>query len=272
MGNARIRKRIASCVRIGALCIALMVFCQVSAFASWAWVQDASSGADASDTTIALAYGSNITAGSLLLAAVAWDCTGAQTISGVADSQTQTWTQIGTSITLEGSFCFAAFRFWNSTAGANTVTATFSAGAQYRGIVITEYSGLATAADPLDQSRTDAAQTDPGTGTDAVTSGATGATSDANELVWGAMIVKGGINTDAAGTGFTIRENASVNLFLVMATEEKNLVSPGATAATFTAGVGTSDHATIVATFKEPAAGGGATPKGTSISLTGAGR
>jgi hypothetical protein len=231
---------------------------------AWAHVGAQTSGTTAINdaTTIADSYPSNVTAGSLLVAAVAWYAAGGETISGVSGATNGAFTQIGTTITVGsvgGNWRLAAFYKANATAGAETVTATFSASVDtMRHLVTGEYSGIATSS-PLDAAvRTDSAQTDVSSSTDAVTSNTTASpTTQANDLVWGVTLVVRQDNvTDVnAGTGFTERYagiDGSSWAYLVV--EDKNLAAAGTTAATFTqVGGAIADAATLVATFLEPA-------------------
>lgn len=232
------------------------------AVAAWAHVQTSSSSTAANaDTDWAQAYGSNVTAGSLLVCEVGWYNT--PTVSSVADG-TNTWTKIGATVTVASTGGNWNINLWyamNAASGATTVTTTFSANPTIVHMICSEFSGIATSS-ALDQQRSDSAQTDPGTATDAVTSGATSATGANNELVVGASIAppNAGTTTYAAGTSYTIPTNGTGNdgTWMAFALEYMNLASAGAATATFTlsgVGAGTADTATIVATFKEPAAG-----------------
>jgi hypothetical protein len=234
------------------------------AWASWAHVQTTGSFEGADDNNAAQAYGSNVTAGSLLLASVTWHANTGQTISGCTDSLTQTWTQVGSTVTVNsdsgGDWSHAVFRFYNSAGGANTVTCTLSANTFEKSIVISEYSGIATT-DALDQTAGQA-QVDPGTATDAVTSTAVTTTAN-NELVYGASFGRcGGSSVLNSGTGFTSRHDAFDGVASCIVVEDKNLVSAGTAAATFTAGDTGQDNATIVATFKQTQGTGYSTPRG----------
>jgi len=217
----------------------------------WAHVQTNGSSQTSSSSTVALAYTSNVTSGSLLVATVAWgDST--QTISGVADSLGQTWTQVGSTVTgLDelGFWRMAVFYKANSGAGADTVTATFSAATTYRQISVTEYSGILTAS-PLDQT-VGQAQDSPGTGTDAVTSTSV-TTGQTNELIYGAAIARSALGSFDSGTGFTSRLGQFDGTYVYLRVEDKNLAAAGSTAATFTVTFATDDTAAIVATFKTP--------------------
>lgn len=254
--------------------IVALVFCQlfsISALASWAHVQSDKISAEASSTTIALAYPSNVASGNNLKAAIAWQANSGQTISGCSDSLSQTWTQVGSTVTVTsigGDWRLAVFRFYNTTGGANTLTCTFSAASFYRALAVGEYSGLATS-NALDQT-TGNPQVDPGTATDAVTSTSVTTTAN-NELIYGAALsVCGTSATVASGTGYTSRAFTFSGTFLCLRVEDKNLASAGSVAATFTAGDATEDTAAIIATFKEPGGAGGSS--GGSMMLRGVGK
>ena len=92
----------------------------------------------------------------------------------------------------DGSEFFGCFYLANCKAGANTVQWAATGGAFVRGI-IAEYSGVATSS-PLD-----------GTPVIAHTTSATMTTLTANDLLLGLSV---GQTATAAGTGYTIRENA----------------------------------------------------------------
>lgn len=225
---------------------------------AWAHIQTNATGVEATSTTIAHAYTSNVTAGSLLVGAVTYhNPTGVINISSVADSLGQTWTLAGSRVDTDisgfgGTWTIATYYYPNTLGGANTVTATLSVTTTGRSLGCSEYSGIATTG-PLDKT-TGQQQIDPGTAADAVTSGTTAATTQNNELVWAASLLPGSIaSVCASGTGFTSRYGAVNTNFSALTIEDKNLVSAGATAGTFTAPNAADDTGTIVATFMETA-------------------
>lgn len=222
---------------------------------SWAHVQSTSVITAATAATIGVAYGSNVTAASDLICTVTWyNPAGTITCDSVVDSRSQTWTRLPNSkctvASIGGSWSLESFYFLNTTAGANTVTATLSLTITDRGIAVSEYSGLATVS-ALDQS-TSNPQVDPGTATDGVFS-TNVTTTVTNELIYGAsMLIGGGGGSPVVGTGYTQRVNNTTGANYYLLVEDKNLAAAGTANATFTSNSATEDTATMVATFKEP--------------------
>jgi hypothetical protein len=147
----------------------------------------------------------------------------------------------------------------NVSAGSHVITATFSATVGFRRIRAIEISGLNTAGS-LDQA-TGQGQLAPGTGTDAVSSGATSTTTNAADFVLGLTQNSGeispGSGTVTAGTGFTLSGAASV----MMTVESMSVAATGAQTATFTHSVA-NNRITHVVAFMEAAAGGAAPSAG----------
>lgn len=192
-----------------------------------------------SGTTIALAYDSNVTAGSLLVAFVYAN----HGISGVADSRSQTWSS-AVNVTDGATYSLATYYFHNTTAGANTVTVTFAGAVTYASLQIAEYSGVATSS-PLDKTASNS-QTAPGTGTDAITSGSVTTTTDGQLILGWTTALTVGAGTVSAGTGFTGR----INVFGDTLFEDRVQSSAGSVSATFTGTNATSDYITLVSTYK----------------------
>jgi hypothetical protein len=138
----------------------------------------------------------------------------------------------------------------NITGGALTVTATMNTSVIDRArLVVEEISGCDTTA-PLNVHAIQH-QAAPGTGTDAVTSGAV--TASAGDYVYAACIdFFSGSPVLAHGTGFTDGMNAAV-----WATEFIANFAGGSKAGTFTTSSGSLDFFTAVAMFKAAAGGGG---------------
>lgn len=224
----------------------LLLWC-APALAAPAHVQSPTPATVFSGTTIALAYGSNVTAGSLLSCWIYAN----HGISGVADSRSQTFSS-AVNATDGATYSLANYYFLNTTAGADTVTVTFAGAVTYASLQCAEYSGVATSS-ALDQA-TSNSQTDPGTATNAITSGNV-TTTTAGQLILGwtsALVV--GAGTVSAGTGYTGRTNVFGDTLF----EDQVQSSAGSIAATFTTNLATADHITLISTFK--AAAGGASP------------
>lgn len=217
-------------------------------FASQVWaapahVQSPTPATVFSGTTIAQAFGSNVTAGSLLTCHVYAN----HGISTVADSLTQTFTS-AVNVTDGATFSLATFYFANSAAGADTVTVTFAGAVTYASLQCAEYSGVATSS-PLDQF-TSNNQTTPGTGSNAITSGNVTTTTNGQLIVGWTTAFTVGAGTVSAGTGYTGRTNVFGDTIF----EDQVQASAGVIAATFTTTSATSNYLTIITTYKAPAA------------------
>lgn len=147
-----------------------------------------------SGNSISLAYSSNNTAGNFLalrLTAVP----SSVTISNCSDTRGNTWEPVPNAT--GGSGGHQAIRFAkNALAGTNTVTCTLTGSATSSTLDIFEKSGVDRTS-PLDQSKL-TQQTDPGTGTDAISSGSVTTTAD-GELIIGATLQVGSTVYSASG-------------------------------------------------------------------------
>ena len=214
-------------------------------WAAPAHVQSPTAATAFSGASINLAYGSNVTAGGLLVCYIYAN----HGISGVADSRSQTFTA-AVNVTDNATYSLAIFYYANTTAGADTVTVTFLGAITYASLQCSEYSGVATSS-PLDKFASNS-QTDPGTASNAVTSGSVTTTTDGQLIVgWTSALVVGS-GTVSAGTGYTGR----TNVFNDTLHEDRVQASAGSIAATFTTNNATSDYITLIATFKAASATG----------------
>lgn len=138
-----------------------------------------------SGSSISLAYNSNNTAGNFLalrLTAVP----SSVSISNCSDTRGNTWSPVPNAT--GGSGGYQAIRYAaNALAGANTVTCTLTGSATASALDIFEKSGVDRTA-PLDQSKL-TQQVDPGTGTDAISSGAVTTTADGELILGGTLQV-----------------------------------------------------------------------------------
>jgi hypothetical protein len=176
------------------------------------------------------------------------------TIASVADSQGNTWTvdhSAGTSH--NGLYAFGAASGYMTTAlgTSDTITVTWTGGAAFNYFwgAVTEYTGLASA------SRFDkgaSATAFAAAGANAITSGATAATTATNELIHGLLVIDDDTETLTGGTGFTLRwQEALAGNTLLIGVEDKN----GATTIAYTAtggwSSGNQNELGLVATYKE---------------------
>lgn len=237
----------------------LLILATSSAWAAIAHVQSRGDGVcgGACGSTVE-AYASDNSAGGLLVACMVLDP--AQTVSTVADSQGNSW-QRAVQIAAGGGGTVDVWYAMDAAAGANTVTATYSASASYAALMIHEYSGAATSG-ALDVVASQN-QTNPGTGANAVSSSANTTTVD-GALIFGCTGEGAGTGTLSAGTSFTLR----VNVFTDSPSEDRIQTTAGSVSATFTTTDATSLHSTVMATFK-PFVASTARP---SLSLLGVGR
>jgi hypothetical protein len=179
------------------------------------------------------------TAGNLILAFVRISTT-SQTVT-MTDTAGNVYAEaVGQTQTSDGHQLHL-FYAKNVAGGANTVSATFSGTNNHPWLAIYEYRGL-SATSPLD--RTSAAQ---GTAA-AVSSGATGITSSANELVFaGVGLPSSYSGTETAGSGFILgQKNTSTS---PGATESALVTATGSYAGTFALN-STTNWSALVATFK----------------------
>lgn len=198
---------------------------------------------------------SNTTAGSGLLY-VSFINNG-RTISGVADTQGNTYTSLTTANVDDGSL---QMRFWYALnivggAAANTATATFDGAVATVGGALIEIGGIKTSS-ALDGA-VGQSQTNPGTSADAVTSG--NASSSAQPaIVIGVSVRRDGTTAPAKGTGFsnptagTAAAAAFYNDYQFRI-EWKRVTTTGNQAATFTAGNAADDFMTSIIVFDEAA-------------------
>ncbi len=146
-----------------------------------------------SGSSISLAYSSNNAAGNFLalrLTAVP----SSVAISNCTDTRGNTWSPVPNAT--GGSGGYQAIRYAkNAIAGANTVTCTLTGSATASVLDIFEKSGVDRTS-PLDQSKL-TQQVDPGTGTDAISSGSVTTTAD-GELILGSTLQIGSTVYDAA--------------------------------------------------------------------------
>lgn len=139
-----------------------------------------------SGNSISLAYASNNTAGNFLALRLTASPSSV-TISNCSDTRGNTWEAVPNAT--GGSGGYQAIRYAkNVLAGANTVTCTLTGAATFSTLDILEKSGVDRTS-PLDQSKL-TQQVDPGTGTDAISSGSVTTTAD-GELILGATLQVG---------------------------------------------------------------------------------
>jgi hypothetical protein len=191
-----------------------------------------------SGKTISLTFGATSHAGDLVVVHLDWD-NQSRAIASVTDNNGNTYQAINAPRNWNGTNYRAALYYaYNINGGAViTVTAKLNnAPTSYFQIYISEYSGIATNIDPLDQ------HSDNANNTAAVNSGSK-TTSFSNELIYGASIGASGSLTK--GAGFTLRSSANQNII-----EDKNVTATGSYNTNFTSAGGNwvAQMATFIAT------------------------
>lgn len=213
-----------------------------------------------SGTTVAVTL--TVSAGSTLVVWVTWDDTNTATCS-VADPTNGTYTAGSVNNDTGDSQAFQRFFKQNVAAGSTTITATFGAGVDFRGIAVAEVTGAVTTGGS-DGSSGNIQASPPGTSADAITTASMTNAAQPALIVACSMNVTGS-TVPAAGTGFTSNGSDATLLFRV---ESKRLTTTSSTqAATFTDATGGGANHYITAGFIFDEAAGG----GTTVSLTGQG-
>jgi hypothetical protein len=195
----------------------------------------------ATSTTIAVTL-TGVLAGSTLYAHVGGTDTGTQTCT-VSDGSAFSAGDTKRRSTGDSQSGWTFYRE-NVSAGSHTITATFGSSIDFRRLRVAELSGLATSSSK-DQA-VGQAQATPGTGANGVSSGATSATTNANDFIIGstqdADSADPSSGTLSAGTGYTI---SGTNV--VMGIESKSVSATGAQTATFTQSVAGSRITHVIA-------------------------
>jgi hypothetical protein len=209
------------------------------------------------DPTFSVSYSTNVTAGSLGVLWISWDSGSGQTVGSVADSQGQTWINIPSAGVADTTNHQSGAMYYRAdlSAGALTVTVTWSANTTFVRAVVVEHSGVATTT-PFDvASVTNTTNT---TATDNITSGATATLAQANELVISGVLDDANNATFTAGTGYTQRITSAAPAGFQASIEDKTVSATTAVTGTWTGSLA-SRYICGVATFKLAAGGTNAT-------------
>jgi len=203
-------------------------------------------------TSLPVSFSSNVTVGDVIAVFVAWDSVVA-TLSSVTDTcgaggGSNTYTLLDNPTTGNASRAMAYAVVGKS--GACTVTANIAGGTVNGKIVVHEISGVNTGTPLAGHKIT--AQTTPGTGIDAVSSGNITTTQN-GDYIFGASIDEGANGTHfAAGTGYAWHELTRPTGSMM--SEDKVQPSAGSVAATFTGDQAGASYLTGIMAF-QPAAG-----------------
>jgi hypothetical protein len=150
--------------------------------------------------------------------------------SSVTDEKGNSYTIMPTVVSASATFTW--FYKEGLVNGPATITANFNGTSQYAQVVAEEWSGVIAAA-ALDTHANNGSQTNPGTGTDAVTVTITTATD--NCLILGIGAAGGNPTAPNAGTGFTMGTQDTVTTDWLQCIEHRTQGAHGAIPVTMTA-------------------------------------
>lgn len=215
-------------------------------------IQGAHNSSSAGATSITATFGISVTSGDCIVGVVLWGST-TNNLSGVTDSKGNTYTVLDTVTNVDGQSA-SSFCLGNITNGPISVTANFSASDSNLVLICDEYSGGLASSNPVDVHHGQS-QSRPGTGTNAVSSGAATTTQNGDLIYGGAFDLSGASTTYTAGTGFALR-TADTGLSRHGQSEDETQASAGSVAATFTSNQSGADYFTFMVAIKVAAAGG----------------
>lgn len=190
------------------------------------------------------------TAGNFGLAVISTSAGGGSpTVTNVQDSSTATWTQaLATTYDATKNAYFSIFYKSNLASGITSLTVTINGGTPGTcQIAIVQYSGIATTSPFIVEAHQ--GQSAPGTGANAISSGA--ATVSSQPAIVIGITQNDGNSDTAAGTGYTGRFTGNNDWFV----QDKRVTSTGSNTATATAAThgGTDVYWTTIIAIKEPA-------------------
>jgi O-glycosyl hydrolase len=149
-----------------------------------------------SASSLPCASTTNLTAGDVLL--VPFDFPTGATVTGVTDTQGNTFTHIGSQLATPGGDASQVWYAKNVSAGADTITIAFSGTVSYIDAWVAEYTGLSTSS-PLDVQAGATGSTGPANSGNATTT-------SANDLIWGFCIPDA--TCSVPGSGFIVRSTS----------------------------------------------------------------
>ena len=193
-------------------------------------------GAAPSTNKIAVTMGAASTAGDLIIVSLDWGDN--KTVTSVKDnSNAANYTPIGSVTTWNSTWSSQLFYMYNTNGGVTlTITATFSGTpANHDQIYASEFGGMLSASDPLDQFIGAANST-------TVINSGSKTTGASNELIYGSSIGAGG--TISKGSTYTQASNFDANII-----EYKSAAATGSYSADFTNSA-TANSVAMMATFQ----------------------
>lgn len=153
-------------------------------------------------TTLTCSYGSNVTAGNLLVAVLTWADAGAsEDVSSITDSRSTSWATCPSALIRDTSNA-QMFAIWYGIAGgsgANTITVTYPGSRNFKGVSVGEFS-VSGQVPTLESSggQVNASGTSQPSGSISVTNN-------------GALIVSGTVRTTGGADAFTVSQTTLSN-------------------------------------------------------------
>ena len=173
------------------------------------------------------ATGSAVGSGNAVVGSVAWTGSGGLP-SSIVDNKGNVYTILDSKLNFGPGDSLATFYGFNITNGPDAIAANWSSAISFPQVSWDEYSGSLNTVDGHSIN----GQTNPGTGTDAITSGNISPVGT-SDVVWGTCINNNGQITRAIGTGYTLTGQDSSSADWGYISEGKTF-GPGTTAVTFT--------------------------------------
>lgn len=220
-------------------------------------VQSAHNGTNSAVNSLAATFGAGVSNNNLVRGFVYWATGNTTHLSTVADDKGNSYTIVDKVADAGDAVCLGSFYKEGITNAPTVVTATLGVSLNAAmTIVVAEESGLATAS-ALD-THAGQTQTNPGLGTDAISSG-NGTTTQDGDLICSGVIRGsiGSLTNTVAGTGFSTRES-DTSVSMHIKAEDLIQGTLGAIAGTWTDATSgnASVYTTLMMAFKAAAADG----------------
>ncbi|HEY6019541.1 MAG TPA: hypothetical protein VIY48_06460 [Candidatus Paceibacterota bacterium] len=180
-----------------------------------------------------------------------WDVSG-DALTSITDDKGNSYTVLDKIDDTNGQYNYS-FVLGNITNGPATVTANFNTSVQFRGIIWDEYSGIAALANPTDGHGVNLQSFPAPSTTDGIVSPSITTTAN-GDLIYGGTVNAFNATQAAAGTGYTLREQAGT---APMSSEDKVQTTAGSVTATFTESSSPGSQSTFIIALKALGAGGG---------------
>lgn len=216
-------------------------------------VQSAHNGTNSAVSSLAATFGAGVGSGNLVRGFVAWNTSNTANLTSVSDDKGNAYSIVDKIADATDGTCMGSFYLGGITNSPTVITANLNTTSAMT-IVASEESGLSTLA--LD-GHSGQSQTNPGTGTNAISSGNTTTTIDGDLICSAVMRGSANLTNTVVGTGFSARESDTSSATQLKA-EDLVQGTAGAISSTWTDAInGTSSvFTTLMMAFKVTAADG----------------